>query len=582
MIYLNKLLHFIGRKAAFFLLINIAFSIGLSFVELSISVFIQAFLVSLGFLNQKIEIFGMQVPSQKLNFVILFLIFIGFFRFIMQLVTQQSSIFANEVLNARLRCLCLYELFSKKLNHCNDISQINYKMTEIFPKASLFVNNCVQFLSLFFQALALIFIMFLTLWKESFVSLVGICLIAFIILYVGKKMRHISNQIPQEYSKLTYSIERVFKNIIFLNIMRIKNIEYKNVMENILNYEFKTLRINFLNYLVSTLAPFLGIILLVSVICLSYNYWQTSPVLLISFLYLLVRFIQNLSSASNVFGVLSIYWHQHKIGLEYFYQFSPEIKTNVFASVNELNFSGSNKPYQFSSHIFEQENILKENEYSNLSISLPEIEFREITFYYLKSEIKVLEEFSMNVLPGSQFGIIGASGAGKTTLLMLLFGLLTPNKGCVLIDSMTPDNYFNNPDNRVGYVGVEPFLIKGSLKENLLYGIKSEVQEKEIWDCLQAVQLYSFVKQVGLNYIIQEDQSGLSAGQKQRICLARAFLNKPTLLILDEATANLDEKTESEVALAVNSMKGKCTTIIVSHRKGIIKYVDNLLELKSQ
>ncbi len=574
--HLNNLFHFIGSKATLFVLINIIFSVGLSFIELSISVFIQAFLVSLGILKETIEIFGVQIPSLSLNSVIIFLIAIGFFRFLMQLITSQSAIFANEILNARLRSLCLYELFSKKLTQSNDISQINYRMAEIFPKSYAFIGSCIYLTTLLIQVATLIAIMFLSLWRESLVSLVGISIIAFVILFVNKKMRRIAVQIPMEYSKLTSTIERVFKNIIFLNIMRIKNAEFKNVMENILNYESKSLRINFLNSLASTMAPFLGIILLVCVIFLSHNVWKTSPLQLIAFLYLFVRFVQNLSATSSLFGSLNINKPQYKLGLEYFLKFSSEVKTKLFEDIHKLNFIGSNKNYTYSTTFFEQENGLL----SASKIILPTIEFNNISFYYPNEKIKVLNHFSMTVPQGSQFGIIGASGAGKTTLLMLLFGLLHPNKGEILIASKSPHNYFNNPDNRVGYVGVEPFLIKGSIRENLLYGIKFSVQEDEIWKCLSLVRLHTFVEKVGLNYVIQEDQSGLSAGQKQRICLARAFLNKPTLLILDEATANLDEKTEADVALAVESMKNKCTTVIVSHRKGIIKYVDNLLELK--
>ena len=200
--YFKDLIHFVGRKAVIFILINIVFSIGLSFVELSVSVFIQAFLVSLGFINQKISILGMQIPALKIDVVILFLILIGFFRFLMQLVTQQSASFANEVLSVRLRCLCMYELFSKSLNHCHDISEINYKLNEIFPKASSFVTNCVQFITLFFQGGTLVLIMFFSLWKESLVSIFGIFIISLIVLFVNKKMRLISTRIPLEYSKL--------------------------------------------------------------------------------------------------------------------------------------------------------------------------------------------------------------------------------------------------------------------------------------------------------------------------------------------------------------------------------------------
>jgi ABC-type multidrug transport system fused ATPase/permease subunit len=573
---LKDFIYFIGFKVAFFVLLTIFLSVSLSLIELSIAVFIQAFLVTLGLINEKVEIFGLTIPNLGLDSIIIFLLFIGLFRFLIQLISSQSSIFINEIMNARLRSLCLYDLFSKNLTQCNDISQINYRMTEVFPKATSFVNNTVFLTNAILQSLSIMLIMFITLWKESLISLIGIFVIGSIILYVNRKMRKIAVQIPSEYSKLASTIERVFKNIVFLNIMRIKDIEFKKVMENLLNYESKSLRISFLNSLASTLAPFLGIILLVCTIFISINIWKTQSLQLIAFLYLFVRFVQNISSTSNLYGSLNIVRPQYKLGLEYFSKFSFEIKSKLYHDVHKLKFIGSNKNCTYDTPFFNQSALILNTE----NAILPSIEFNQVSFHYPNEKIKVLNDFSMIVPNGTQLGIIGASGAGKTTVLMLLFGLLNPNKGRVLIDSKTPYDFFNNPNNRVGYVGVEPFLIKGTIRENLLYGIKFSVQEKEIWECLSLVKLERFVEKVGLDYLIQEDQSGLSAGQKQRLCLARAFLNKPTLLILDEATANLDEKTELEVANALEFSKQKCTTVIVSHRKGIIKYVDNLLELK--
>jgi ABC-type multidrug transport system fused ATPase/permease subunit len=576
---LKNLLHFVGRKVAFYFLLNTLFSIGLSCIELLISIFLQAFLVSLGFLNQKISLFGIIIPTLQVNLVILFLFFIGLFRFIFQLITMQSASFANEMLNARLRCLCLRDLFSKDLSNSKDISQINYQLSEIFPKASLFILNLTQFSSFLFQAKSLIFIMFLTLWKECLLSLFGIFFIAIIILFVNKIIRNISHNVPTQYANITALIERVFKNFTYINIMRIKNYEYKNMIENLLNYEFKSIRIIFLSNLSSTIAPFLGIILLIAVITISHNVWHSSSVQLIAFLYLLIRFIQNLSTLASTFGMLNIYIPQYKLAQNYFQSFSFKKKERVFQIVNELNFIGKklNKKYD---HVSFEANF-SEN-YSNLDKKIiPKITLKNILFYYQDPDKKILDHLSLIISKGSQFAIIGPSGSGKTTLLMLLLGLLKPTSGEISIENLSPEEFLNNHNNKVGYVGVEPFLIKGTIKENLLFGIKETPTEEELWESLKQVSLLEHVKQIGLDYMIQEDHSGLSAGQKQRLCLARAFLNKPTLLILDEATANLDEKTESEIALATLAIKGKCTTIIVSHRKGMIKYADEILELTS-
>jgi ABC-type multidrug transport system fused ATPase/permease subunit len=129
-------------------------------------------------------------------------------------------------------------------------------------------------------------------------------------------------------------------------------------------------------------------------------------------------------------------------------------------------------------------------------------------------------------------------------------------------------------------VGPDPFLIKGSIKENLCYGISFDVSEEEIYNALDSVALKDFIALKGLDYQIAEDQSGLSSGQKQRVCLARAILNKPQLLVLDEATANLDDATEQEIAKVLFNLKNKCTIVIVSHRPGILKWADKIITLQ--
>ena len=211
---------------------------------------------------------------------------------------------------------------------------------------------------------------------------------------------------------------------------------------------------------------------------------------------------------------------------------------------------------------------------------IPEIVFDNVTFSYPNSS-ELFHNINLKISSGSQVGIIGMSGTGKSTLLMLITGILKPILGSILINQMPAEQYMEDPDVRIGYVGVEPFLIKGSLKENLCYGVLRDISDKELLNTLNLVSLQDLAADKGLSFEISEDQSGLSSGQKQRICLARAILNKPHLLILDEATANLDEQNERFVAEILNHLKGTCTTLIVSHRPGILAFADKVIEMKN-
>ncbi len=362
--------------------------------------------------------------------------------------------------------------------------------------------------------------------------------------------------------------------------MRTLNQEHKRLIESNVNYCLKSSRAGFLGSLASTSASFLGIILIVGIIFTSQALWHTPPVILISFLYLLVRFIQNLSASTNYFGILNANYPQMSIALEYFNKFEVGERSYATLPSDSTVFFGSRKNYNLPENYFNQQKY-PEIKNENIEKILPLIQFNKVSFAYPNKHFFILKDFSFNIKPGEQIGIIGPSGSGKSTLLMLLLGILKPISGEILISNQIPSLYFSYLSSKIGYVGPEPFLIRGTIRENLLYGIRDEVSESQIWQALEFASVRPFVESLTLDYFIAEDQSGLSAGQKQRLCLARAFLNQPQLLVLDEATSNLDEATESDIALTIEKLKSYCTTIIVSHRPGILKSVDKIIDMNS-
>jgi ABC-type bacteriocin/lantibiotic exporter with double-glycine peptidase domain len=211
----------------------------------------------------------------------------------------------------------------------------------------------------------------------------------------------------------------------------------------------------------------------------------------------------------------------------------------------------------------------------------PRILGSEITFRYQEADSSLFSGLSFSINPGQQVGILGRSGSGKSTLLAMILGVLRPSKGRIEIDGKAPDQYFADTRTRIGYVGAEPFLIVGTIRDNLLYGGSADRSDSELMEALESAQLgdWARTKTNPLGFVVGERGEGLSTGQCQRLALARAMLMKPDILILDEASANLDEKTETELTEAISRFKGKCTTLIVSHRKGILSNVDSLIQI---
>ena len=126
-------------------------------------------------------------------------------------------------------------------------------------------------------------------------------------------------------------------------------------------------------------------------------------------------------------------------------------------------------------------------------------------------------------------------------------------------------------------------MLAGTIRENLTYGLRGKRarDDEALWAALDAARVKSAISALpkGLDHVIGEDGSGLSAGQKQRLCLARALLMRPSVLVLDEVSANLDEATEAQLAETLFTLRGQVTVLLVSHRPGILVHADGRLNL---
>ena len=199
---------------------------------------------------------------------------------------------------------------------------------------------------------------------------------------------------------------------------------------------------------------------------------------------------------------------------------------------------------------------------------------KEVTFRY--NNKKIFEDFSITIQKGSFVHLSGKSGIGKTTFLKILSGLLPPEKGFVKIDNSLMSNSFDFFP-FIGYVPQKPFLFKGTIKDNMTL-FEKEVNDLEwLMLLIEKMQLTQLIEELpnGLNTIIDMDSMVLSGGQKQRITLIRALYKKPSLLLLDEATNQLNEQLEITIFEYLHELieTDKITVIIASHKKINKKYV---------
>lgn len=209
-----------------------------------------------------------------------------------------------------------------------------------------------------------------------------------------------------------------------------------------------------------------------------------------------------------------------------------------------------------------------------------DIEFRHVTFrYYKNSEDSVLDDINLKIKAGSVVGIIGSTGCGKTTLVSLIPRLYDVDEGEVLVDGINVKNYgLHNLREGVGMVLQKNILFSGTIEDNLRWGDQN-ADIKEIEAAAQSAQADGFVKSFTDGYQTELEQGGVnvSGGQKQRLCIARALLKKPKILILDDSTSAVDTATEAKIREQFRTGLKDSTKIVIAQRITSVMDADQIV-----
>jgi len=212
----------------------------------------------------------------------------------------------------------------------------------------------------------------------------------------------------------------------------------------------------------------------------------------------------------------------------------------------------------------------------------PTIRITECSFKYPGATINAIEDLTLTIQKGEFVVLVGTSGSGKSTLVDLILGILEPGKGQVTISSHSPETAISKWPGSIGYVPQNVMLLNGSIRENLLMGLReNETTENRIWEALEIAQLAVFVRTLpnGLESQVGDRGAKLSGGQRQRLGIARAILLKPKLLVLDEATSALDGTTEASISESLSSFNKDVTVIVVAHRLSSVKNAKKVVYL---
>lgn len=216
------------------------------------------------------------------------------------------------------------------------------------------------------------------------------------------------------------------------------------------------------------------------------------------------------------------------------------------------------------------------------------LEFKQVSFGYNPEQL-IIKQISLNLMAGKTYALVGPTGGGKTTTAGLMVRLFDPTEGIIEFKNKDIRSYTPNQlTSQIGYILQEPFLFTGTIGENLIYGSqeleeanndKEEDAMLKLKDKLTELDLNEVLTRFpdGLDTVVNNNSENISLGQKQLVAFTRILLRKPSLLIMDEATANIDTVTELWLNKIIERLPASTTKVIIAHRLNTIKNADQIL-----
>ncbi|MEO9804536.1 MAG: ABC transporter ATP-binding protein [Reichenbachiella sp.] len=251
--------------------------------------------------------------------------------------------------------------------------------------------------------------------------------------------------------------------------------------------------------------------------------------------------------------------------------------SNIGSQMTEA-FAGLDRTEEIMSMTTESENPKRIHDIQRIK---GDVKFESVSFAY-QEEKHVINNVSFEAVPGSVTALVGTSGSGKSTIAGLVASFISPQSGKILLDdvdlsTITLDSYRK----QLGVVLQDDFLFEGTIRENILFP-RPDATKEQLLSAVKAAHVQEFTDRFedGLDTVIGERGVKLSGGQRQRIAIARAVLANPRILILDEATSNLDTESESFIQESLKSLMHGRTTFVIAHRLSTIKQADQILVIE--
>lgn len=424
-------------------------------------------------------------------------------------------------------------------------------------KSFVLINELLSLVSELVIDLSLVFILMLVNFKLTLGMFLALSLLLFIFkLVISPRLMQVGKASNDAYLGMVTCVSQAINGIKEIKMFESGEYftsQYEKYADSNIFFENKK---NKYSFLPRYLTEFIGISIALIFILISLSYFQYDTVEIISqtalFSFVLMRMLP---------GVIRVNGHLNQIAY-----YTPSL-----LAIDEEIISYMKNSKDAINQPIKQWEIKESIKISDLSFS-----------YDHTSHNRVLKDLNLEIKKGEIIGIIGGSGIGKTTLIDIIHGYLKPDQGLVLADGVDINNNIKGWRRNIGYVPQMIFIMDDTVRNNVAFGAKDCPDEK-IWALLRRAKIDQFVLSLpkGLDTYVGERGVRLSGGERQRLGIARALYHDPEILVLDEATASLDNKLEAEIMEDICDLNGNKTIILIAHRLTSLKRCNKIYELEN-
>ncbi|MBI3543217.1 MAG: ABC transporter ATP-binding protein [Deltaproteobacteria bacterium] len=559
---LEKIYRFFGPATVSYIVIGAFVGVILFVIEAAFAYALQSFLIAIGVLSPAASALPKWVPVEGFYPVLAFVCVVGVLRGVFQWVQAYYLEAAAEMQRCEQRRRVVDYVFkSRSVNTGEMLSLFNEHANAAATVASQLQTVATRGTS------ALLMFAWMA-WKAPVPSLIfvaGLGVAGVCSRSIDRRNGRVGHALLADHQAITTRIATNIRNLLLMQIYGTQEREAAVVQARLASYRDNAL--SYANYagLAFAIPQIFGIFLVCGVILVVRHTGSIVPGDLISYFYLIVRFVQTV--ADFVRNAVGVQFYAPRVG-----HLAKWWADHASDGVRGRQLYG--KPPSSGEKLA-----------SPVGWRLSGVGFR-----YETSGAPIFERLDAEIPMGKTTVITGPSGSGKSTLINIMLGNYEPQTGSIALTYQQAGETRSRPLSElrhelyevIGYVSSEAFIVDGSIRENLCYGLTGKPTDAELEGALRKAECgFVFELPGRLEHRLTEQGQGLSAGQKQRLSLARALLRKPKVLLLDEATSNLDYETEAKLLQTLRELKEAMTIVAITHRPTFLYNADHKIEFHS-